>query len=339
MSNKKLHGIFTPNMVPLDGRGAINEPELRRLVDWLIDNGISGLYPNGSTGEFTRFSFEERKQIVRIVTEQTAGRAFVLAGAAEANVKMTLEAAGYYHTLGCSAVAVVAPFYYQLSQEGIYAYFSEIARESPIDLTLYNIPQFANDIANDTIKRLADEHPRIIGIKDSSRDLPRFMNMMNEIAPIRPEFVFLIGCEELLLPALMMGADGGTLATSGVVPEVVVKLYRLARSGQVHEARAIQFKLLELIKLVIFGADFPEAVRQAVGLRGFDMGAGRQPLSPSQQFSLDDVRRTVQCILSEHGFAPQPVGGCDPLPAGVDRRSVEQIVQDVIRGLRASGRQ
>ena len=335
MSPKKLHGVFTPNMVPLDERGRINEPELRRLVDWLIDCGISGLYPNGSTGEFTRFSFEERKEIVRVVTEQTARRAFVLAGAAEANVKMTLEAAEYYHRLGCNAVAIVAPFYYKLSQEGVHAYFSEIARESPIDLTLYNIPQFSNDIANDTIKRLAAEHPRIIGIKDSSRDLPRFVNMMNEISPIRPDFVFLIGCEEILLPALLMGADGGTLATSGVVPEAVMKLYRLAREGKIDEARAIQYKLLDLIKLIIFGADFPEAVRQAVGLRGFNMGTGRQPLSPSQQFSLDEVRRTVQCILSEFGFSDQPVGGCEPLPAGIDRQAVESIVQDVLRGLRS----
>jgi 4-hydroxy-tetrahydrodipicolinate synthase len=136
MSHKKLHGIFTPNMVPLDDRGHIHEPELRRMVDWLIDCGISGLYPNGSTGEFTRFGFEERKEIVRIVAEQTAGRAFILAGAAEANVSTTLEAAVRYHELGCDAVAIVAPFYYKLSQEGVYAYFSEIALESPIDLTL-----------------------------------------------------------------------------------------------------------------------------------------------------------------------------------------------------------
>ncbi len=332
MSQKTLYGIFTPNMVPLDDRGRVNERELRRMVDWLIDNGITGLYPNGSTGEFTRFSFEERKTIVRIVTEQARGRAFVLAGAAEANVSMTLEAAAYYHSLGADAVAIVAPFYYRLSQDGVYAYFAEIARQSPIDLTLYNIPQFANDISNDTIRRLAEEFPRIIGIKDSSRDLPRFLNMMHEVSPIRPDFVFLIGCEEMLLPFLLMGGDGGTVATSGVVPEVIMKLYTLAKAGQYEEARAIQYKLLDLIKLLIFGADFPEAVRQAVGLRGFQMGVGRQPLSASQRFSLEEVARTIQCILAEFGFTGQPAGGCAPLP--VSRQSVERIVQEVMRGLR-----
>ncbi len=337
MSTKKLYGIFTPNMVPLDDGGRINEPELRRIVDWLIDKGITGLYPNGSTGEFTRFSFEERKEIVRIVAEQNAGRRFVLAGAAEANVEKTVEAATYYHSLGANAVAIVAPFYYRLSQEGVYAYFSEIARNSPIDLTLYNIPQFANDISNETIKRLAAEHPRIIGIKDSSRDLPRYVNMMHEIRPVRPDFVFLIGCEEILLPSLIMGGDGGTVATSGVVPEVVMRLYNLAMAGRIEEARQIQYGLLDLIKQIIFGADFPEAVRQAVGLRGFQMGHGRQPLSPSQQFSLEEVARTVQCILNQFGLADAPPGGCEPLPLGLNRQSLDQIVQDVLRGLRAKG--
>lgn len=338
---KKLSGIFTPNMVPLDDRGRINERELRRIVDWLIAAGISGLYPNGSTGEFTRFSFEERKEIVRIVTEQTAGRAYVLAGAAEANVDLTLQAAAYYHSLGADAVAIVAPFYYKISQDGVYAYFAEIARESPIDLTLYNIPQFSNPIGLDIIRRLAAEQPRIIGIKDSSRDLPFFLNLMHEIAPLRPDFIFLLGCEEMILPALLMGADGGTLATSGVVPEVVMKLYHLAQAGRLEEARAIQYKLLDLIRMLVFGADFPEAVRQAVGLRGFQMGIGRQPLSATQKFSLEEVRRTIQCTMSEFGFVDEPPGGCAVRggngTAACDRASIEKIVTDVIAGLKGRG--
>src|SRR5690606_26291311 len=187
-------------------------------------------------------------------------------------------------------------------------------------------------------------HPRIIGMKDSSRELPRLLNMMNVIRPIGPDFVFVVGCEEMLLPAVMMGADGGTVAVSGVVPEVVMKLYHLTRAGRYDEARAIQFKLLELIKLIIFGADFPEGVRQAVGLRGFNMGHGRQPLSPNQQYSLEEVRRTVHCILNEYGLTDAPAGGCDwrsrpaqpprETAAAVDPQLVERIADEVLQGLR-----
>jgi dihydrodipicolinate synthase/N-acetylneuraminate lyase len=330
--NKKLSGIFTPNMVPLDDRGEINEPELRRLVEWLINNGVGGLYPNGSTGEFLRFSFEERKRIVRIVAEQTAGRVPVLAGAAEANVRTTLEACEYYNTLGVAAVAIVAPFYYKISSEAVYAYFTEIAQHTPINMTLYNIPQFANDIPNAIIKRLS-EYKRIVGIKDSSRDFPRFMNLMNTIRPLRPDFVFLTGCEEMLLPMLLMGADGGTIATSGVVPEVVMKLYEYFRQGKLEQARAIQFKLLELIEVLVFGADFPEGVRAALTLRGFKMGVGRQPLSSMQQTDLNAVRNVLQCLLSNYGFTDQPACGCPPPAAGVRSADVERIVRDVISKL------
>ena len=70
----RLEGIFTPNLVPFDDAGEINEPELRRYIDWLIERGVHGLYPNGSTGEFTRFTVEERRRIVEIIADQTRGR-------------------------------------------------------------------------------------------------------------------------------------------------------------------------------------------------------------------------------------------------------------------------
>src|SRR3954462_2133956 len=152
----KLQGIFTPNIVPLNDAGEINEAELRRYVDWLIDRGVHGLYPNGSTGEFTRFTVEERRRIVKIVCEQAAGRVPILAGAAEANVRETLAACEAYHGYGARAVAIVSPFYYKLSAESVYAYFREIALHSPIDVTLYNIPMFASPIDVPTLRRLAE---------------------------------------------------------------------------------------------------------------------------------------------------------------------------------------
>src|SRR4029079_15724630 len=139
-------------MTPLDDRGEINEPELRRYVDWLLDHGVPGLYPNGSTGEFTRFTPEERRRIVQIICDQTRGRVPVLAGAAEANVRETLRACEAYAEFGARAVAIVSPFYYRLSPGAVFAYFREIAVNSPIDVTLYNIPMFASPIDVPTVQ-------------------------------------------------------------------------------------------------------------------------------------------------------------------------------------------
>src|SRR3954465_7634509 len=113
----RLQGIFTPLLAPLDERDRINEPELRRFVSWLIDRGVHGLYPNGSTGEFTRLTAQERRRVVQITCDENRGRVPVLAGAAEANIKETLDACAAYADMGATAVAIVAPFYFRLSPD------------------------------------------------------------------------------------------------------------------------------------------------------------------------------------------------------------------------------
>ena len=216
-SAKTISGILTPLMVPLCANGEIHESELRRYIDWLIDKGVHGLYPNGSTGEFTRFTAGERRRIIQIVCDQTADRVPVLAGAAEANVHETLDACNTYHDFGARAVAIVSPFYYKLSAESVFAYFREIALNSPIDVTLYNIPLFASPIDTETVCRLA-EFDRIIGIKDSSGDLAGMIRLIQSVRPLRPDFLFMTGWDAVLVPMLMAGCQGGTHATSGIVP-------------------------------------------------------------------------------------------------------------------------
>lgn len=334
----KLTGIFTPNLVPLDSRGEINEAELRRYVDWLIARGVHGLYPNGSTGEFTRFTAEERRRIIEIVADHTRGRVPILAGAAEANVKETIKACEYYHSLGVRAVAIVAPFYYKLGPAAVYAYFAEIGKHTPVDVTLYNIPLFASPIDVPTVQRLADNFERIVAIKDSSGDIPHMIRMIKAVRPNRPEFSFLTGWDAALMPLLLIGCDGGTNATSGVVPEITRKLYDLTLAGRLDEARAVQYDLVTLFDTMIYSAEFPEGFRAAVELRGFRMGTGRQPMSPEQKTDLSTLSRTLQCLLSAQGFTDQPIGGCPPSKAAtVDPTEINTIVQNVLAELTRRG--
>ncbi len=306
---ERLTGIFTPNLMPLRDDGALNEDELYRYVTWLIDRGVHGLYPNGSTGEFTRFSPEERRRIVKVVCAAAAGRVPVLAGAAEANVKETLAACEAYAGYGARAVAIVSPFYYKLSPESVYAYFREIAMHSPVDVTLYNIPMFASPIDVPTIRRLA-EFPRIVGIKDSSGDLAQMMRMIAAVRPQRPDFSFLTGWEAVLVPMLLVGCDGGTHATSGVLPELTRRLYDLTRAKCLDEAMELQYRLLELFDAMLYSADFPAGFRAAVELRGFALGQSRQPSSELQQAELEKLRTLLRCILSDFGVVDPPAQGC-----------------------------
>jgi len=331
-----IQGIFTPNLVPFHDDGAIHEAELRRMIHWLVEHGVDGLYPNGSTGEFIRLNFEERKRVIRIVAEENRGRIPILAGAAEANIAETLEAAALYADLGCAAISLTGPYYFKVSQESVEEYFRELAQRSPIDIILYNIPQFANEISLPVVERLAMDCPRIVGIKDSSRDFPRMIATLHKIKPQRPDFAVLTGTEEILLPTLMMGADGGTIATSGVVPEVVMKLYNEFRADNLVEAKRIQFKLLDLIEAMFDGPIFPEGFRAAAALRGFDLGTSRQPISKKEKADLSVLQSRIACLLAECGFSEAAHSCARSSTAPSDawlRADVARIVRNVLRNL------
>ena len=179
--------------------------------------------------------------------------------------------------MGARAVAIVSPIYYRLSPESVYAYFAEIARYTPIDITLYNIPMFASPIDVPTIRRLAADFPRVIGIKDSSGDLAFMMRMIAAIRPIRPDFTFLTGWEAVLAPMLMVGCDGGTNASSNAVPEVTRRIYELCRAGKYEEAMQWNYRIIALFDTMLYPFEFPDGFRAAASLRGFDFGGGRLP--------------------------------------------------------------
>jgi dihydrodipicolinate synthase/N-acetylneuraminate lyase len=314
MAAAPIAGILTPHMVPLDGRGRIDEAELRRYVSWLIDRGVHGLYPNGSTGEFVRFTAEERRLITSIVCDEAGGRVPVVAGAAEANLAETIRACEHCLAAGAAAVAVVAPFYYKLSPESVRAYFRELGRQTPIDVTLYNIPMLASPIDVATVRSLAEEFPRITGIKDSSGDISHMGRLIAAVRPVRPDFTFLTGWDAALVPMLAVGCDGGTNATSGVLPELTRAVYDAARAGNLTAALELQRRLTALFDALFLGVDFPEGFRAGVELRGFRMGESRQPQSAGQRGERERLAARVQELLVALGVDPQRPGAAAALP-------------------------
>jgi 4-hydroxy-tetrahydrodipicolinate synthase len=329
----KLQGIFAPNMVPLDKEGRIDEPGLRNYVDWLIERGVHGLYPNGSTGEFLRFTPHERRRIIEIIVDQTAGRVPVLAGAAEANVRETIAACEHYHSLGVRAVAIVSPYYYRLSPDNVYAYFREIGRNTPVDVTLYNIPMFASPIDVPTIQRLSEECERIVAIKDSSGDVAQMMRMIEAIRPNRPDFSFMTGWDAVLMPMLLIGADGGTNVTSGVAPELTKKLYEAAVAHDADEARRLQYLVGRIFDKLLFAADFPEACRVAIQVRGITMGPSRQPLSQQHQTTLAELEPQLRTLFAEAGLE-----SCGGMVGSFSPKEIGRVVASVLETFQSQGR-
>ena len=332
-----MDGIYTPNITPIDAQGRVDEDKLCAYVDWLIERGVHGLYPNGSTGEFTRFTAQERRRIIEVLTQHVGNRVPILAGAAEANVRETIDACNTYGALGCRAVAIVAPFYYKLGQEAVYQYFKEIADHVSVDVTLYNIPLFASPIEVSTVRRLALDCPRVVGIKDSSGDIPHMMRMIAAVRPQRPEFSFLTGWDAALAPMLMIGCNGGTNATSGVVPELTRAIYEACTRGQWDRAMQLQYRLLPLFDAMISQPEFPEGFRRGALTRGWDLGRSRQPLSPEQIATAQKTQEQLAQILSELSEWLPDIQPSSSNPASGTQASdefIEKIVREVMQQLR-----
>ncbi|HUQ70404.1 MAG TPA: dihydrodipicolinate synthase family protein, partial [Planctomycetaceae bacterium] len=180
----------------------------------------------------------------------------------------------------------------------------------------------------------AEECPKVIGIKDSSGDIPNMIRMIQAVRPMRPDFSFLTGWDAALMPLLLIGCDGGTNATSGVAPELMVKLYELTLAEKLDEARQLQYDIVTLFDAMIYSSEFPDGFRTAVRLRGFETGVGRQPITDEQQAELAKLADKLQCLLAQHGFTDEPGCGC-PIPSSSP--DVARIVEAVVAELKQRG--
>jgi len=225
---------------------------------------------------------------------------------------MVLQMCEHCEKAGCTAVSITGPYYYTVSQDSIEHYFHEIATQSPIDIIIYNIPAFANEISLPVLKRLALQCPRIIGTKDSSADMSRMLHILSDIKARRPEFSVLAGWEEIFVPSLIMGADGGTLSTAGVIPEVFVEIHRQFLKGNIEKCKSLQFQILPLFRTMLEATNFPEGFREGYSLRGFDVQRARQPLSQQEELSMTGqiVRPYADLWLTQWPELAHPEGPC-----------------------------
>jgi 4-hydroxy-tetrahydrodipicolinate synthase len=250
-------------------------------------------------------------------------------------VSETIRACDLYGSLGCRAVAIVAPFYYRLAPDGVFAYFKEIADRVSVDVTLYNIPLFASPIDVATVKRLAQECPRVVGIKDSSGDIPHMMRMISEVRPLRKDFFFMTGWDAALVPMLMIGCDGGTNATSGVVPELTRAIYESCKAGQWDRAMQLQYRLLPLFDAMLSTLEFPEGFRRGARIRGWDLGESRQPLSPQQASAADVAQGKLQEMLSGFDFMQSRSNPAREISSGASDSVINRIVHEVLSQLKS----
>jgi 4-hydroxy-2-oxoglutarate aldolase len=273
-----LSGIYPPITTPFTEDESLAFDLLEANLGKWLAQPLDGVVMPGSNSEAAYLTDEERVAIWQVCAEQLkgTGKRLIAGTGAEttaATILLTQKAA----ELGAEAALVLPPYFYKLSltPEVLVAHYRAVAEASPIPLLVYNVPAFTGiDFSPATLLTLA-EHPRIIGVKDSSANVVKIASVLS----IRPDFQVFAGTGSALLPFLCLGAVGGIMALANFAAFPLRRLWNAFYDGRMEEARQIQLALAEINSAVTARFGVP-GLKYAMDCCGFYGGPPRQPLQP-----------------------------------------------------------
>lgn len=290
----KLRGTGTALVTPFKKNGTIDERSLRNLVDWQIKNKVEFLVPCGSTGESATMTRDERRRVIQIVYEQAAQRVPIIAGTGTNSTNDSIELTHDAKEIGVDTVLLVGPYYNKPTQEGFFQHFRKIIEECDVKAVLYNVPgRTASNMLAETTLRLAEEVENVIAVKEASNNLEQIMQIIDH-APAK--FAVLSGDDSLTLPLISCGGDGVISVVSNEVPKDFSDMVRSALAGDLKKARALHYKLFELMK-VNFIESNPIPVKTAMHLMGMMDDTLRLPLTRISKHNRDKVKKVLKDLM------------------------------------------
>lgn len=288
LTARDLRGIFPALTTSFDADGRYDPSGMVSHVEWMYEAGMTGVVPLGGTGEYTALSPAERLQVVETCVTASNAKGPVIAGVLSPGYEEAVETGKAFAGAGADALMLVTPFYVLSGQQGIIEYYRRFHKEVGLPILLYEIPSRTNvSYEPETVKQLAEDGIAI-GIKYSNLDVVKFTRVIIAAG----ELMTVMGGDDSLLAAHMaLGATGSILATANLCPEAWVKCFRLAQSGDLAAATALQKKLYPMIEAV-FSEPNPTALKHAMKMIGRDAGPVRVPLtgvSPSTEAWLEQL--------------------------------------------------
>ncbi len=286
-------GIIPPMITPFNKDEKVDSKALKKMTDYLIEAGVHGVFPLGSTGEGYGIDFEEKRKVIETVLEAADKRVPVYAGTGAITTKESVQLTKMATELGVDALSVITPYFISPNQEELYEHYKAIAYSTDLPIILYNNPgRTGVSLGIDLIIRLS-QIENIVGIKDSSGDMSQAAEIVRRT---EGNFAVLAGRDTLIYGFLTYGAHGSVAATANIVPELVVSIYELYQKGEHQAALEAQFKLAPLRNAFSLGS-FPVIMKEALKLRGINMGDTLKPIKPLTT----EVRERLRTILEEMG--------------------------------------
>ncbi len=288
----ELKGVFAPNVTPFSSQ-SVDEPSLRRVLDYLIDSKITGLVPCGTTGESATLSHEEHRRVVELTIEHASGRVPVIAGAGSNSTREAIELVKHAEGAGADGVLVICPYYNRPTQAGLIGHFAAVAEATSLPIIMYNIPKRTGVNMEAATAVELSRLPNIVGTKEASGDLQQVGEI---IRGAEPGFAVLSGDGNLTFPICCLGGVGGILADAHVLPGEWLRMVDLIAQARIEEAREIHYRLLP-VSNALFLETNPAPAKAALEMMGICSSDVRLPLLPAS----DSCRAALREELSKVG--------------------------------------
>jgi 4-hydroxy-tetrahydrodipicolinate synthase len=292
MGQKEFAGVFPYLVSPVDPEGRVKEKVLQRLVDHLIQKGVHGLTPLGSTGEFAYLTWPQRQKVVEVVVEVAAGRVPVVAGVAHTSIQEALRQAKEMEKIGVDGILAIMDTYFPIPPDGVADYFRAIAEAVSCPVVLYTNPTFSGtNLSPEVIENLLTI-PNIRYLKDASANTGNLLTLMNRL---EGKIKIFSASAHIPLAVMMFGGVGWMAGPSCVVPAESVRLYELARNRQWEEAIRLQ-KRLWSINWIFQKYALAPCIKACLELQGFPVGAPIPPLQPLKGPALKEVEGVLKSL-------------------------------------------
>lgn len=268
----------------------IDRPAVKKLIDYMIENGIDAIIPCGTTGESATLSHQEHDEMIEITLELVAGRVPVIAGTGSNSTKEAIRLTRHAAQAGAQAALLITPYYNRPTQEGLYQHFRAVSEASDIPLIPYNVPARTGvNLLPPTVARLA-ELKNVIGIKEATGSLAQAMEI---IALCPPNFLLLSGEDLLNLPLYAIGARGTISVIANVAPQLVSGLYDAFVAGKLQEANFLNRNLFDLNR-ILFVETNPIPAKAALAMMGMISPEIRLPLTEPAPENKTKIRNVLK---------------------------------------------
>lgn len=293
MAENRLRGVYVVLVTPFAADGEVDRAGMRRNVEWLVGQGVHGVIPLGSTGEFASLSDSQKSAIVETVIEAVKGRIPVVVGAAAETTEKAAANARAAEKAGAAGILLLPPWYYTPSQDELVVHFQKVAGAIGIPVMIYNNPSSSKvDIQPETVARMAAA-PNIRYIKESTGDVRRITAIRDLTAD---QVTVFCGWEDMAYESFLAGAQGWVCVIGNVAPTAAVRLFDLlVEKGDGKAGRRLYRAMLPVLRYLEYAGKMQKALKHALDTMGLVGGHSSSPKLPLG----DEDRKTIDRLLRE----------------------------------------